>query len=88
MNVDFKRSFAKDLTQLPANIRTKIKEFILLVESSNKLSDLNGLIKLAGQEGTYRIHVTYRYVVIFEWNKETQVITMLEASSRENAYKK
>jgi mRNA-degrading endonuclease RelE of RelBE toxin-antitoxin system len=88
MNVDFKRSFAKDLMQLPANIRTKIKEFILLVESSNKLSDLNGLIKLSGQEDTYRIHVTYRYVVIFEWNKETQVITMLEASSRENAYKK
>lgn len=88
MNVNFKRSFAKDLTRLPVNIRTKVKEFILLVEDSNKLSDVKGLIKLAGQEDSYRIHVTYHYVIVFEWNKETQTITMLEISTRENAYKK
>jgi mRNA-degrading endonuclease RelE of RelBE toxin-antitoxin system len=88
MNVEYKRAFAKDLAKLTVDIRAKIKEFIILLEDSKKLSDLRGLIKLAGQKDAYRIHITYHYVVVFEWNKETQTITMLEASSRENAYKK
>ncbi len=58
MNIEFRKSFAKDLlTILDKNLLTKIEEVIEEVKQAEKLSEVNNVKKLKGEINHYRIRV-------------------------------
>ncbi|MCL2935526.1 MAG: type II toxin-antitoxin system RelE/ParE family toxin [Trichodesmium sp. St15_bin1_1] len=58
MNIEFKKSFEKDLLKiLDADLLTKIKKIIVEVEQAEKLTEVRNIKKLKGEENYYRIRV-------------------------------
>ena len=58
MNIEFKKSFKKDLLKiLDADLLTKIKKIIVEVEQAEKLTEVRNIKKLKGEENYYRIRV-------------------------------
>ena len=58
MNVEFRRSFAKDLQKiLDAELLTTVKEIIEQVEKVENLTEIRNLKKLKGEKKYYRIRV-------------------------------
>jgi len=73
MNVEFRRSFAKDLEKITdRRLKQQVREVILTVEEAKTLADIGHVRKLRDGEGYYRIRVgDYRIGII--WDKETVV---------------
>ena len=58
MNIEFKKSFEKDLLKiLDADLLTKIKKIIVEVEQAEKLTEVRNIKKLKGEENYYHIRV-------------------------------
>ncbi len=58
MNIEFKKSFEKDLLKImDADLLTKIKEIIAEVEQAEKLTEVRNIKKLKGEENYYRIRL-------------------------------
>jgi len=58
MNIEFRKSFEKDLLEiLDANLLPIIQEVIERVEQAEKLSEVSNLKKLKGEADYYRIRV-------------------------------
>jgi mRNA-degrading endonuclease RelE of RelBE toxin-antitoxin system len=88
MNVDYYEGFAKDLAVFPSKIRVSIKAYCILMEEAKSLQEIPKLKKMEGAENLYRAAVTHRYRLLIRWRKETQVLEVKAATSREDAYKK
>ena len=87
MKTDYKSNFYNDLKKLPQKIQDKIVELTDFVENTDSLNKIQNMKKLEGKrDNIYRIHITYRYIVLIEWLKSSQTVVFLRASSRENAY--
>ena len=58
MNIEFRKSFEKDLLKvLDADLFARIKEIIEQVEKAEKLSEVRNVKKLKGEKDYYRIRV-------------------------------
>ena len=58
MNIEFKKSFAKDLlTIFDNNLLIKIEEVIEEIKQAEKLSEVSNVKKLKGEINHYRIRV-------------------------------
>lgn len=58
MNIEFRKSFEKDLLKiLDADLFTRIQEIIEQVEKAEKLSEVTNVKKLKGEVGYYRIRL-------------------------------
>lgn len=58
MNIEFKKSFEKDLLKIiDADLLTKSKEIIAEVEQAEKLTEVRNIKKLKGEENYYRIRL-------------------------------
>lgn len=58
MNTLFRSSFGRDLKKIrEANVLIQIREAIENVESANTLLDVQGLEKMSGSSGYYRIRI-------------------------------
>ena len=68
MNVEFRRSFIKDLEKTTDNrLRQRVREVIAEVEAAQTLADVGHVRKLRDGEGYYRIRVgDYRLGVFWE----------------------
>jgi mRNA-degrading endonuclease RelE of RelBE toxin-antitoxin system len=86
MQTNYKSTFHSDLKKIPQKIRTKIAQLIDFVKNTDSLSKIPKMKKLEGLQNVYRVHVTYRYIVLIEWDKNSQTVIFLSVSSRENAY--
>jgi mRNA-degrading endonuclease RelE of RelBE toxin-antitoxin system len=86
MIISYKSTFRDDIKSFPQKIQIKIFELIDFVENIDSLSKIPKMRKMEGRDNVFRIHVSYRYIVFIEWNKNLQTVTFLSASSREGAY--
>ncbi len=58
MNIEFKKSFEKDLLKiLDADLFQRVQEIIEQVEKAEKLSDMKNIKKLKGEVDYYRIKI-------------------------------
>lgn len=58
MNIEFRKSFEKDLLKiLDADLFTRIQEIIEQVEKAEKLSEVTNVKKLKGEVDYYRIRL-------------------------------
>lgn len=66
MNVEFRRSFVKDLEKITdQRLKQRVREVILAVEGAQAISDIGHLRKLRDGENYYRIRIgDYRIGVI------------------------
>lgn len=62
MEVEFLKSFAKDLNKIKdKKLKRQIKDAILEVEKASSISEISNIKKLSGFQGVYRIRIgTYR----------------------------
>jgi len=76
MEIEFRKSFAKDLlTILDNNLLTKIEEVIKEVKQAQKLSEVSNVKKLKGEANHYRIRVgNHRIGIKFDGS----IISLLE----------
>jgi len=67
MNVEFRKSFEKDLLKiLKADLLPRVQEVIERVEQAEQLSEISNLKKLKGETDYYRIRVgDYRIGIKF-----------------------
>lgn len=85
MNVEFRKSFEKDLRKLrDAEILARVQQVIEAVENAESLNDLTNLKKLESENDCYRIRVgDYRIgVTVYE-----DVVTFVRILHRKNIYK-
>lgn len=68
MNVEFRRSFVKDLEKTAdSRLRQRVREVIVAVESAQTLADVGHVRKLRDGENYYRIRVgDYRLGLLWE----------------------
>jgi mRNA interferase RelE/StbE len=86
MNIEFKKSFLKDLKKLNnKNLKESIIECIEHVESAENISKVKNLKKLTGYEVYYRIRVG-DYRIGLKLEDETMYFVMIE--HRKDIYKK
>ena len=84
MNIDIRRSFAKDAIKLPASIQIQLANLIEKMAAVNKLSELFSCKKLAGSKNAYRIRLGgYRAGFFFE----NQTIELVRILNRKDIYK-
>jgi mRNA interferase RelE/StbE len=58
LNVEFKSSFARDLTRIKdGSLKRRVKEMIELVERVDTLQEIGGIRKLRGGDQYYRIRI-------------------------------
>ncbi len=58
MNIEFRRSFEKDLQKiLDADLLTRVQEIIEEFENAESLTEIRNIKKLKGEEEYYRIRV-------------------------------
>lgn len=88
MNVVYYEGLAKDLVAFPPKIRANIKAYCTLIEEAKSLQEIPKIKKLEGAENLYRAAVTHRYRLLLKWDKQTQVVSIIAATSREDAYRK
>ena len=87
MNIEYRAAFLKDIERLPVFARQAILATLLEMETAIKLTDLVNVKKLKGcGDDVYRIRVG-QYRLVWHWDKEKQIITMLEAADRKDIYK-
>ena len=86
MKVSFKKSFIKDLKNLPKNIQEKIKKLVFEeIPNKNSLSEIPGVKKLKGADNYYRIRIgDYRIGFKYENGK----IVFYRVLHRKQIYKK
>ncbi|WP_292461158.1 type II toxin-antitoxin system RelE/ParE family toxin [Methanothermococcus sp.] len=86
MEVYFKKSFIKDLKDLPKNIQRKIKKLVFdEIPNKNSLSEISEVKKLKGAEYYYRIRMgDYRIGFKYENGK----IIFYRALHRNQIYKR
>jgi mRNA-degrading endonuclease RelE of RelBE toxin-antitoxin system len=87
MNVEYYDGLANDLALFPQKVRANIKAYFILLEEAKSLQNIPKLKKLEGADNLYRAAVTYRYRLLLEWDKQTQILKIKAASTREAAYK-
>ena len=87
MNIVFDRSFSKSLNKISdKEIRSKIEQVIIEVESAESLTHISNLKKMHGFKSFYRIRSgDYRIGVEFENPTTLRFIIVLH---RKNIYKK
>lgn len=75
MKVEFKASFARDLKKIKdKSLRARVKELIEVVEQAQGLQEIEGLRKLRGDAGYYRIRMgEYRLGLLIEGDTVTFV---------------
>ncbi len=75
MKVEFKASFARDLKKIKdKSLRARVKELIEAVEQAQGLQEIEGLRKLRGDAGYYRIRMgEYRLGLLIEGDTVTFV---------------
>jgi mRNA interferase RelE/StbE len=88
MKVEYRAAFLKDVERLPVFVRQAILETLTEMEATQKLTDLVGVKKLKGYGNgdVYRIRVG-QYRLVWHWDKDLQVITMLKTADRKDIYK-
>ena len=71
MQVEFLQKFSKDIDKLnQKSVKTSLSKLILLIESSNDISGIPNLKKLAGHKSAYRIRIgDYRVGFFYENRK-------------------
>ncbi len=58
MNIEFRKTFEKDLREInDGSLLAKVKSVIIAVEAANSLDDIANLKKLKGDEGYFRIRI-------------------------------
>ena len=57
MNIEFKKSFAKDLKKKTkdANLRSRVQEIIQQIDDADRMDDIRNLKKLRAEGNYYRI---------------------------------
>lgn len=85
MNVEFKKSFLKDLKKIKnSNLKKSIVDCIIQIENSKDLSKIKNIKKLAGYHNYYRVRINdYRLGIKFE--NETVYFVIIE--HRKDIYK-
>ena len=71
MRVEFRRSFVKDVGRVrDRGLRERVREVIERLEAAGALQEIEGVKRLRGGEGYYRIRVgDYRLGLILEGEK-------------------
>lgn len=85
MNVEFKKSFLKDLKKIkPKSQQNLIAECIARVEAANNLSQIKNIKKLSGFDAYYRIRVgDYRIGIKIE----NKTVFFVVCDHRKDIYK-
>lgn len=88
MKIEYRAAFLKDIERLPLFARQAILSTLLEMEATQKITDLVGVKKLKGygEDDIYRIRVG-QYRLVWHWDKDRQIVTMLEAANRKDIYK-
>lgn len=82
MEVILKKRAQKYLDSVDSNTRKK------LYKALDKLARWEGdIVPLAGQRDRYRCKIEH-YRILFEWRKGEIIITVIDITTRTNAYKK
>ena len=70
MNLDFEKSFIKDLGHIRDNaVKASVREAIARIEQAHSLRDIANLSKLKGGDDCYRIRVgAYRVGTVLDGN--------------------
>ncbi len=84
MEIEIKKSFAKDTKKLEKNLKKEILEFIEEVEKADKLDELQNVTKIKGYSNFYRIRFG-NYRLGFHFEGET--ITLIRFLHRKDIYK-
>ena len=84
MKLEIRQSFAKDALKLPLNVQKEIAEIILLIENTEKLTELRACKKLKGFKTAYRLRIgNYRIGFFFENN----TIELVRILARKDIYR-
>jgi len=85
VNVEFKKSFEKDLSKIrDKDLLAKIKAVIEAVERATSLSEINNLKKLKVEGNYYRIRISNHRVGIIE---SEGVISFVRVLDRKEMYR-
>ncbi len=85
MNVEFRKSFEKDLRKLgDAEVLAKVQQVIEAVEIAADLSDLNNLKKLESEEDCYRIRIGDHRIGI---TANGDIVTFVRVLHRKEIYR-
>lgn len=83
--VEFTKSAAKELDGLPAKMRPRILEAVLLL-ATNPFSELLRFKKLQGAESLYRVRVG-DYRIVYEVRNSVLLIVVIKIGHRKDVYR-
>lgn len=80
----FRRRAQKEINRLPSDIRTNVKK-MLNVLRDNPFPD--GFQRIHGHENHFRIKVGRQYRIVYEFVKNTVIITIVKVGHRKDVYR-
>lgn len=75
---------AKQLKKLPENIKLQIEEKIQELANNPRP---NGVVKLEGEEDTYRVRVS-KYRILYEIKDDLLIVKVVKISHRRDVYRR
>ncbi len=85
MNVEFRESFLKDLSDIrDKKIAQKVRDVILSIEAAESLLDIANIKKLRGEKGYYRIRIG-EYRLGFHYDGES--VALVRFLNRKEIYR-
>jgi mRNA-degrading endonuclease RelE of RelBE toxin-antitoxin system len=86
MNLGFTPSFDRSLKELPEDMQSDVREFIVSLKKAKSLTEITNVRKLSGSD-FYRKRIK-SLRVLFSWDKKTQTIVLCLVDQRKDVYKK
>jgi len=78
MEVEFLRSFEKDLNKADASMRRKILSIVVRMEEARTLSDMPQVKKLKGHKDAYRLRIGHFRLGFFVQGDKLQLARLLD----------
>lgn len=78
MEVEFLRSFEKDLNKADASMRRKILSIVVRMEEARTLSDMPQVKKLKGHKEAYRLRIGHFRLGFFVQGDKLQLARLLD----------
>jgi hypothetical protein len=78
MEVEFLRSFEKDLNKADASMRRKILSIVVRMEEARTLSDMPQVNKLKGHKDAYRLRIGHFRLGFFVQGDKLQLARLLD----------
>ena len=78
MEVEFLRSFEKDLNKADASMRRKILSIVVRMEEARTLSDMPQVNKLKGYKDAYRLRIGHFRLGFFVQGDKLQLARLLD----------